>query len=65
MESTEKGSEHIMEGRSHTMEADAHPEPVAICMTGTICYVYLTVQELVDRRRGNAAAAGVFASIIA
>ncbi len=23
-----------MEGRSHTMEADAHPEPVAIRMTG-------------------------------
>ena len=46
-------------------EADAHLELEAIGAAGTICCVglpNLTVQELVDRRRGNAVAAGVFVS---
>lgn len=29
-----------MEGRSHKMEADAHPEPVAIDIVAVCHYVY-------------------------
>lgn len=36
-----KGSEHIMEGRSRKMEADAHPEPEAIHIVNSMLhYVY-------------------------
>ena len=35
-----KGSEHIMEGRSRKMEADAHPESPAIRIVEDIRYVY-------------------------
>ena len=34
-----KGSEHIMEGRSRKMEADAQPEATVICIVAESHYV--------------------------